>query len=90
MNSWLELDGLAYKVDETGKRHRWLEYCVRCRARTHIRIEEGVFGPGRMPAKADGSSALAFSISEVELNNRVHYARCSACGWLSPRPLEFR
>ncbi len=89
MNDWIEIDGLAYRVDAKGKRHRWLEYCVNCRARTQIRIEEGTCGPGSLPAVV-GSSALAFSVQDVQIDNRVHYARCSVCGRRSPLPLEFR
>lgn len=89
MNEWIEIDGLAYKIDSQGKKHRWMEYCVNCRTRTQIRIEEGTCGPWHMPAVV-GTSALAVEVTEVRIDNRVHYARCSKCGRLSPLPLEFR
>jgi hypothetical protein len=90
MKEWMEIDGLAYFVDATGKRRRWREYCVGCRACTHIHIEEGTCGPRRITAAIAGSSALAASRGEVLLDNTVHYARCSVCGRRSQYPLEFR
>lgn len=90
MDQWVEIDGLAFKVDSNGKKHRWLEYCVGCRRRTQIRIEDGRCGPSSLPGAIQGSSALTLSVQEVRLDNRVHYARCSVCGKLSPLPLEFR
>jgi len=90
MNEWEEKGGLAFKVDASGKRVPWREYCAHCRMKTQIRIEEGTCGPAHMAGGIAGSSALALSVSEVVLDNRVHYAHCSVCDWRSPLPLEFR
>ncbi len=88
MKRWIEIDGLAYKVDTAGKTHRWREYCVTCRAKTQIRVVQGTLGPRRMTAAVDGTSALADA--EMLLDNTVHFPLCSVCGTRGRYPLEFR